>query len=116
MSLIVKQAWAFASTITNGPNLSSASQIGTVVAIDGENIGQGVVYLASSTLATTQSFVFESAQASTGPWFTEASTAYALNVSTAFGMRIQGPIGPFVRPRILTASSADYNVLFIGVD
>ena len=114
--LIAKQAWAFYSTITNGPTLSSASQIGAVVAIDGENIAQGAVYVAASTSATTQSFVFESAQASTGPWFTEASTVWALNTSTAFGMRIQGPIGPFVRPRVLTASSAEYSILFVGVD
>ena len=103
--LIIKQVWTF----------STAAFTGATVELGSENVSQSVVYFRCSTLATTQSFNFESAQASTGPWVTDASTAVAANVSTNFAMRITGPVGPFVRPRILTASSGDYLATFIGV-
>ena len=103
--LIIKQVWTF----------STAAFTGAAVELPCENVSQSVVYFRCSTLATTQSFNFESAQNSTGPWVTEASTAVPVNTSTNFGMRITGPVGPFVRPRILTASSGDYLATFIGV-
>ena len=105
----INQAWIVNGTVSSGAL--------TALEVPGENIAQAVVYVDFSTLATTQSFQFQSAQDSTGPWFVEASTVMPTgNVSTRFGMRIQGPIAPFVRPRLLTNATGNYNIMFVGVD
>ena len=107
--LTVKQAW----TSTGG----TSGPLAVISLQESENFTQGVVYLNHSTLATTQSFNFESAQESTGPWLIETSTVLSsvANVSTNMSMRLTGPIGPFIRPRLLTPATGFYNVLLLGV-
>ena len=107
--LTVKQTW----TIAN----SAAGSSGGLTAIELlDSPAYAVMYVDHSTIATTNSVSFQSAQNSTGPWLTEGSTQLATgNVSTAFAMRVTGPIGPFVRPFFGTASTGAYNVLLLGV-
>ena len=108
--LISKQGW----TIDRSAAASSGAQ--AAVEMPTENVTQAVMYVDHSTLATTNSVSFQSAQQSSGPYFIEGSTQLATgNVSTNFAMRVTGPIGPFVRPYVHTASSGGYDFLLIGV-
>ena len=104
--LTIKQGWA---------STGSSGALAVIQVQNSENFTQGVVFLDCSTLATSQSFNLESAQESTGPWFTETSTVISTAISTNFAMRFAGPIGPFVRPRLLTSATGFYDVLLVGV-
>lgn len=75
-----------------------------------------VLMLEASTLATTQSFSFQVAQNSSGPWFTENSTAIAAtaNASAAATIRVTGPF-QWMRPQLNTASTGVYNFRLLGV-
>ena len=104
--LIIKQSWWS----------SGASGGLSPVEVPTENISQGAFYANQSTIATTQSVSLQSAQVSSGPWFIEASTQMPTgNVTTNFCMRITGPVGPFLRPYLHTASTGEYNFTFLGV-
>ena len=104
MDLIAKQAW----TASSGAGGLTALYLPLPPSYS-------VMYVECSTLATTNSFFFQSAQESSGPWFNELSTVVAVNTSTRLGMRVTGPIGPYVRPFIGTGSSGVYRFEFIGV-
>lgn len=75
-----------------------------------------VLMVEASTLASTQSFSFQVAQHSSGPWFTEASTSIAADANNAAQatLRVTGPY-PWMRPRLNSASTGIYNVRLIGV-
>ena len=104
MDLLVKQAW------------SSTGASGGLAAIEVPNgMHQTVLYIDCSTLATTQSASLMAAQRSTGPWFVEASTQIATAVSTGFGLRVTGPIGPYVRPYLHTASTGTYGFTLTSI-
>ena len=105
MALITKQAW------------TSTGTSGAMTAIEvPESPNYAVLYVDHSTLATTQSASFQTAQNSTGPWFIEGSTQIAAaNATTNFAMRVTGPIGPWVRPYLHTSSTGSYDFLLIGV-
>lgn len=109
MDLLVKQTWTV--------DRSAAAASGVMASAIEVPLGMAYasIYLDCSTLTSTQSFNFESAQESTGPWFIEKSTAIAVNTSTRFLMNVVGPVGPWVRARLLSASSGTYHVLFLGV-
>lgn len=105
MDLIVSQGWT--STGTSGALATVSVPVPAAYY---------TFYVDCSTLATTQSISIQTAQASSGPWFIEASTALAAgNVSTAFSMHITGPMGPFVRPYLHSPATGFYNFLLIGV-
>lgn len=105
MDLILKQGWT--STGTSGGLAAVEVPLGVAYA---------TFYVDHSTLATTQSISIQTAQYSTGPWFIEASTQIAAaNASTALGMHITGPIGPFVRPYLHSPATGFYNVMLWGV-
>ena len=108
--LVIKQAW----TILRSAAASSGAQAAVEMQ---DNVTQAVMYIDHSTLATTNSFSFQSAQQSSGPWLIEGSTVTGAvgTVSTNFAMRVTGPIGPWVRPYVHTASSGGYDFLLIGV-
>ena len=77
---------------------------------------ESVLYCEASTLASTQSFSFQTAQNSSGPWFTEASTSVSA-VATAGScdaLRLTGPF-QFVRPRLNSASTGTYTFRLLGV-
>ena len=105
MDLMVKQGW------------TSTGASGGLAAIEvPAGMCYATLYATQSTLATTQSISWQVAQQSTGPWFIEASTAMPIgNVSTAYGSHITGPMGPYVRPYLHTASTGNYAFLLIGV-
>lgn len=75
-----------------------------------------VLFCQSSTLASTQSFSFQTAQESTGPWVIEASTAIAANGSSASAavLRVIGPYKWF-RPVLNSASTGTYTLTFLAV-
>src|SRR5262245_60022691 len=70
------------------------------------------LFIAHSTLASTQSASLQSAINSTGPWFVEGSTQIANgNASTVFKLSASGPAGRWVRPYLHSASTGDYDFL-----
>lgn len=72
-----------------------------------------VLYVSHSTLATTNSISFQTAEASSGPWAIDASTGISTGASTAFALRLTGPYG-WVRPYFHTVSTGDYRIRLIG--
>lgn len=104
MDLMLKQGWT--STGTSGALSAIEAPAGMAYA---------TFYVDCSTLTTTQSISLQAAQASSGPWFIEASTQIAVNISTAFGMHITSPVGPFVRPYLHSPGTGFYNILLVGV-
>lgn len=104
MELVVNQGW-----------LSTGSSGGLPAIELPISAAYTVLYIDHSTLATTQSFSYQSAQYSSGPWFVEASTQLSTAVSTRFGLRVTGPVGPFVRPYLHTTSTGTYNFILYGV-
>jgi len=80
----------------------------------------GVSYTAlfcqASTLASTQSFALQTAQRSTGPWFTEGSTSIAAtaNVSAQAVLRLTGPY-LWVRPYLNSESTGTYTLTLVAV-
>lgn len=76
---------------------------------------ESVLYVEHSTLATSNSFEFQTAQRSSGPWFTEASTAMgATGVSAQIALRVTGPYR-WMRPVLKTESTGTYNLRLIAV-
>lgn len=75
---------------------------------------EAVLYIQYSTLATTQSASFQTAQQSSGPWVIEASTVMSTAVSTQHALRITGPFN-IVRPYLHTASTGTYRFRLIAV-
>lgn len=73
-----------------------------------------VLYVQHSTLATTNSVSFQTAQQSSGPWFIEASTAMATAVSTQHALRVTGPF-VLMRPYLHTASTGTYRMRLLAV-
>jgi hypothetical protein len=74
------------------------------------------MYVQCSTLASTQSFEFQTAIESTGPWFVEGSTALAAtnSVSAAAVLRLTGPYG-YVRANLKTNSTGTYLIRILAV-
>ena len=75
---------------------------------------QSVLYLQHSTLATTNSVSFQTAQQSSGPWFIEASTALSTAVSTQHALRVTGPFA-LMRPYLHTVSTGAYRLRLLAV-
>lgn len=77
---------------------------------------ESALFCQTSTLASTQSFGFQTAQASTGPWFTELSTSIGASslVAAQAALRLTGPYR-FMRPFINSASTGTYRFQLIGV-
>ena len=73
-----------------------------------------VLYCQTSTLATTSSYRFETAQDSTGPWFTEASTSLSTGAVQQAAVRITGPFR-WMRPFLQTASTGTLRFRLISV-
>lgn len=75
-----------------------------------------VLYCQASTLASTQSFAFQTAPESSGPWVTEASTVIAANGSSASIalLRVTGPY-PYMRPVLNSASTGTYRFRLFAV-
>lgn len=104
MDLMLKQGWT--STGTSGALSSIQAPAG---------MSYLTFYVDCSTLTTTQSISLMAAQESTGPWVIEASTQIAVNISTAFGMHITGPTGPWLRPYLHSPGTGFYNLMVVGV-
>jgi hypothetical protein len=92
----------------------SSGAVGTPVRLD-FGVVESVMSVAHSTLATTQSWSFQTAQESTGPWFTEASTSISTTVGAGnSAVRVTGPFS-WVRPYLHTASTGTYTIKLLGV-
>lgn len=74
------------------------------------------LYLQCSTLASTQSFAFQTAQESTGPWVTENSTSIGAtaNANGAAVIRVTGPY-LYMRPYLNSASTGTYQFRLVAV-
>ena len=77
-------------------------------------VSQSALYCQFSTLATTNSVSFQTAQESSGPWFTEASTSISTLAAGQFVLRVTGPYD-YMRPYIHTESTGTYQLRLIGV-
>jgi hypothetical protein len=75
---------------------------------------ESVLMVQHSTLATTNSFSFQTAQTADGPWFTEASTSISTTADGQVALRVTGPFTA-MRPYFHTASTGTYTVRLIGV-
>lgn len=77
---------------------------------------QASLYVQSSTLASTQSFQLQTAQNSTGPWFSEGSTSLAATASVA-AQAVLHLSASFIwaRPYLNSASTGTYLIRLIGV-
>lgn len=75
---------------------------------------ESVLTVQHSTLASTQSFRFETAQESTGPWFTEGSTAISTGAAAQVALRVTGPY-KWMRPFLQSASTGTYQFRLVGV-
>jgi hypothetical protein len=84
----------------------------TAIRLDGFQ-AQSVLQIQYSTLATTQSVSFQTAQESTGPWFIEASTSISTAASTCINLRVTGPF-TWMRPYLHTASTGTYQFRLIA--
>jgi len=73
---------------------------------------ESVLYATASTLASTQSYSFQTGLASTGPWVTENSTT--LPAASASRIRLTGPY-PWMRPILNSASTGTYTFRLIAV-
>lgn len=73
-----------------------------------------VLYIQHSTLATTNSVSFQTAQQSSGPWFGEASTGLSTAVSTQIALRVTGPY-MIMRPYLHTVSTGAYRLRLLAV-
>jgi len=93
---------------------------------DGSSGGLTPVHLASgaiesvlkiqySTIATTNSISFQTAQSSAGPWISEATaTLSTAGDSTAAAIRVTGPY-TWMRPYVHTASTGTYTLRLVAV-
>ena len=76
-------------------------------------VSESALYVQFSTLATTNSVEFQTAQESTGPWFTEGSTAISSALAGQVVLRVTGPY-LYMRPQLKTASTGSYTIRLIG--
>lgn len=75
---------------------------------------QSVLYCQFSTLATTNTFEFQTAISSGGPWFTEGSTSISTALNGLGALRVTGPY-TWVRPYLKTVSTGNYTFKLIGI-
>lgn len=77
---------------------------------------ESALYCENSTIATTNSFQFQTAQASTGPWNADASTACAGD-GNGKGQAVLRVTGPYrwMRPVLKTASTGVYTLRLYAV-
>ena len=75
---------------------------------------ESVLMVQFSTLATTNSVSFQTAQSTAGPWFTEASTAISTGAAAQVALRVTGPF-TYMRPYLHTASTGDYTLRLVAV-
>ena len=75
---------------------------------------ESVIKFMYSTLATTNSVLLQTSDASSGPWFTEASTSISTAGSSQVSMRLTGPY-TWVRPYFQTVSTGTYRIRLLGV-
>ena len=96
---------------------TSTGSSGALTAVEFTDPGvYSVLLCQSSTLASTQSFAYQLAQDSTGPWFKEASTSIAATATVAAqgALRITGPYSWF-RPYLNSDSTGTYQFTLLGV-
>lgn len=74
---------------------------------------QSALYIQASTLASTQSVSFQTAQESTGPWFTEASTSISTALAQQAVLRVTGPF-KWMRPYLNTSSTGTYRLRLVA--
>jgi hypothetical protein len=77
-------------------------------------VAQSVLSVLFSTLATTNSVSFQTAQGSSGPWFTEGSTSISTAAAGLVVLRVTGPY-TWMRPYLHTASTGTYALRLTGV-
>lgn len=77
---------------------------------------ESVLKIQASTLASTQSISFQTAQSSAGPWINEATATFSTTMtgSTAAAIRVTGPY-TWMRPYLHSASTGDYTLRLVGV-
>ena len=75
---------------------------------------ESALFVQNSTIATTNSFSFQTAQASSGPWFTEASTSVSTLAAAQTVLRVTGPY-LWMRPYFPTKSTGAYTVRLLAV-
>lgn len=75
---------------------------------------ESILTLQHSTLATTTSFSFQTAQESSGPWFTEGSTAVSTGAAGQVVLRVTGPY-TWMRPFLHTASTGALQFRLVAV-
>ena len=102
---LIRQVWT-----------STGSSGGLASVFLGETPRDVALFLAHSTLATTQSASLQTAINSSGPWFLEGSTQISTAVSTAFKLAPTGPLARYARPYLHTASTGAYDFLLVGSD
>lgn len=78
-----------------------------------DGVIESALYVQFSTLATTNSVEFQTAQDSTGPWFTEASTSISTALSGQVVIRLTGPY-LYMRPQLKTVSTGTYALRLVG--
>lgn len=76
-------------------------------------VRDSVLYCHHSTLASTQSFGFQTAIASTGPWYTEGTGAVSTALNGLVAVRVTGPY-VFMRPYLNSASTGTYTFRLLG--
>jgi hypothetical protein len=90
---------------------------GTSGGLDGVYIAAGALesalYVQHSTLASTQSFSLQTAQQSSGPWFTEASTSISTGAVGQVVLRMTGPY-LWVRPFFHSESTGTYTIRLLA--
>lgn len=84
----------------------------TALQTDGFHL-ESVLTCQHSTLASTQSFRFETAQESTGPWFNEGSTSISTGTTAQVAIRLTGPY-TWMRPYLQSASTGTYQFRLIA--
>lgn len=74
---------------------------------------ESALYVQFSTLASTQSVSLQTAQESTGPWFTEASTTISTGAAGQVVLRLTGPY-LWARPYLHSASTGTYTIRLLA--
>lgn len=77
---------------------------------------ESVLSVSASSIASTTSFQFQTAQESTGPWAVEGSTSISAdaNNTSLDRIRVTGPF-TWMRPVLKTAVSGTYTFKLLGV-
>jgi hypothetical protein len=94
---------------------SSGSSGGLTPVYLAAGCAQSVLYIACSTLASSQSVSFQTAPESTGPWFTEGSTSISTALAQSAAIRVTGPY-KWMRPYLHSASTGTYNLRLVATD